>query len=48
MIDTYINQSVIVLFPDETILDSLFLFYSLSLKYERFRQISDAHIIRGA
>jgi type I restriction enzyme S subunit len=48
MIDTYINQSVIALFPDETILDSLFLFYSLNLKYERFRQISDDHSIRGS
>jgi type I restriction enzyme S subunit len=48
MIDTYINQSVIALFPDETILDSLFLFYSLNLKYEHFRQMSNDHSVRGS
>ncbi len=48
LIDTYINQSVIALFPMEDKLDSKFLFYALAMKYERLRQISDDHSIRGS
>ncbi len=48
LIDTYINQSIIALFPRENLLDSRFLFYSLTPKYDRFRQISDDHSIRGS
>ena len=48
LIDTYINQSVIALFPRDEKLDSKFLFYSLNMKYERLRQISDDHSIRGS
>ena len=47
LIDTYINQSVIALFPRDEKLDSKFLFYSLNIKYERLRQISDDHSLRG-
>ena len=48
LIDTYINQSLIALFPKERKLDSKFLFYILNMKYERLRQISDDHSIRGS
>lgn len=48
LIDAYINQSLIVLFPIERKLDSKFLFYTLDTKYKRFRQISDDHSIRGS
>ncbi len=48
LIDTYINQSLIALYPKENKLDSKFLFYSLTMKYERLRQISDDHSIRGS
>ena len=48
LIDTYINQSIIALFPRDETMDSKFLFYSLNIKYERLRQISDDHSIRGS
>lgn len=48
MVDTYINQSVVALKGKEGVVDPYFLFYSLLSRYERLRQISDAHSIRGS
>ncbi|MCL4337530.1 MAG: restriction endonuclease subunit S [Candidatus Thermoplasmatota archaeon] len=48
MVDVYINQSVVAIKGKESVVDPYFLFYSLVSRYERFRQISDAHSIRGS
>lgn len=48
LIDTYINQSVVSLRADSEKLDSRFLFYNLSGRYEELRKISDGNSIRGS
>ena len=48
LIDTYINQSVISLTANQRFLDSKFLFYNLSNRYEELRKISDDNSIRGS
>jgi len=48
LIDTYINQSIISLRTNIKKLNSLFLFYLLSSKYETLRNMSDANSIRGS
>lgn len=48
MFDSYINQSVVVLSANKEIISDLFLFFSLSDRYEEFRQLSDSHSSRGS
>lgn len=48
LIDTYINQSIIAIRPNIKIINSKFLFYNLSNRYQELRQISDANAIRGS
>lgn len=46
-IDTYVNQSVIVFDANTDIIDSKYLFYNLSNRYEELRQLSDGTSTRG-
>ena len=46
-IDTYVNQSVLVLEADRTMVEPLFLYYNLSNRYEELRQLSDGTSTRG-
>jgi len=46
--DTYINQSVIAIRAKADEVDSLWLFYNLTLRYNEMRQFSDSHSIRGS
>lgn len=46
--DMYVNQSVIVLNPDETRVLPLYLFYDLSRRYDELRGGSDASSTRGS
>ena len=46
LIDTYINQSVIVIHADRNILP--YLFWNLANRYEELRAISDSSSIRGS
>jgi type I restriction enzyme S subunit len=48
MIDTYVNQSVVVLRANKEMLEPLFLFYNLVSRYNELRRISDAHSSRGS
>jgi type I restriction enzyme S subunit len=48
MIDTLINQSLIAFRPNIDQLDSLFLFYNLSSRYEEIRSLSDSSSTRGS
>ena len=48
LIDTYINQSVVVLRANKEQLKPLFLFYNLLSRYDELRQLSDAHSSRGS
>ncbi|MFA5185737.1 MAG: restriction endonuclease subunit S [Patescibacteria group bacterium] len=48
MIDTLINQSLVVLRPNKDKLDSLFLFYLLRLRYNEIRSKSDCSSTRGS
>ena len=48
LIDTYVNQSIIVLRTKESILKPLYLFYVLTGKYGELRNMSDANAIRGS
>jgi type I restriction enzyme, S subunit len=45
---SFINQSVIALEANNSILPDAFLFYDLSRRYEEFRQLSDSHSSRGS
>ena len=47
MIDTYVNQSVIVFKANPDVIDSRFLFFNLSNRYEELRQLSDGTSTRG-
>lgn len=46
--DMYINQSVIAMTADDSILNPLFLFYNLSVRYDELRGSSDASSTRGS
>ena len=46
LIDTYVNQSVIVIHADRNVLP--FLFWNLANRYEKLRAISDSSSIRGS
>lgn len=46
LIDTYVNQSVIVIHADRTVLP--YLFWNLANRYEELRAISDSSSIRGS
>ena len=46
-IDTYVNQSILVLEADRTMVEPLFLYYNLSNRYEELRQLSDGTSTRG-
>ena len=48
LIDTYVNQSVIVLRANTQITDPKFLFYNLKSRYTELRRLSDAHSSRGS
>jgi len=47
MIDTYVNQSVIVFDANTDIIDSKFLYFNLDNRYEELRQLSDGTSTRG-
>lgn len=47
-IETYINQSIIAIRCNSKIINSLFLYYNISNRYNELRQISDGHSIRGS
>lgn len=47
-IDTYINQSVIVVRADQAMIDPIWLFYDLSSRYAELRRLSDSHSSRGS
>jgi type I restriction enzyme S subunit len=47
-IDTYINQSIVAIRAKTDEVDSLWLFYNLTLRYNEMRQLSDSHSIRGS
>ena len=47
MIDTYVNQSVIVFDANTELVDSRFLFLNLGNRYEELRQLSDGTSTRG-
>ncbi|MEM3173177.1 MAG: restriction endonuclease subunit S [Candidatus Nitrosotenuis sp.] len=48
LIDTYVNQSVVVLRAKKGRISPFFLFYNLLSRYDELRQISDAHSSRGS
>lgn len=47
-IDTYVNQSIIVLEPNELLINPLFLYFNLDTRYQELRQISDGTSTRGS
>ncbi len=47
-IDTSVNQSVLCFRADKDIIDSKFLFFNLSNRYDEFRNISDSFSTRGS
>lgn len=47
-IDTYVNQSLIVIRANEEIANPKYLFFNLSNRYEELRKLSDAHSSRGS
>ena len=48
LIDSYINQSVMVLRPNKDLVEPLFLFYNLKSRYDELRVMSDASSSRGS
>lgn len=48
MVDTYVNQSIVVVRAKKELVNSKYLFYNLSNRYEDLRQLSDAHSVRGS
>ena len=48
LIDTYVNQSIIVLRTNNEIILPKFLFYNLKSRYVELRRISDSHSSRGS
>jgi len=47
-IDSYVNQSVVVLNADRRTSSPIHLFFDLERRYEEFRRISDGHSSRGS
>ena len=47
-IDTYVNQSVLVLRPNTKIIDSHYLYYNIDSRYNELRQLSDGTSTRGS
>ena len=47
LIDTYVNQSVIVFHANAELIDDKFLFFNLGSRYEELRQLSDGTSTRG-
>ena len=47
-INTYVNQSVIVLKPNEKCLNPYFLYYNIDNRYNELRQLSDGTSTRGS
>lgn len=47
-INTYVNQSVIVLKPNPNIIDSRFLYFNIDNRYNELRQLSDGTSTRGS
>ena len=47
-IDTYVNQSVLVIKPDLRKIDPAFLFFNLDGRYNELRQLSDSASTRGS
>lgn len=48
LIDTYINQSVIALRVNDSVLNNKYLYYNLKSRYRELRAISDSSSIRGS
>jgi type I restriction enzyme S subunit len=48
LLDSYINQSVVVAIADREVVSDLFVYFDLARRYEEFRQLSDAHSSRGS
>jgi len=48
LVDTYVNQSVVVLRSNRNKINPFFLFYNLLSRYNELRQLSDAHSSRGS
>ena len=48
LIDTYVNQSILVLRTNNEFILPKFLFYNLKSRYNELRQISDSHSSRGS
>ena len=48
LIDTYVNQSTLVLCADQFIIDPLYLFYNLKYSYDELRHFSDSRSSRGS
>ena len=48
LIDTYINQSIVVLRANKQVIHPKFLFYNLKSRYKELRRLSDAHSSRGS
>ena len=48
LIDTYVNQSTLVLRADQSIIDPLYLFYNLKYCYDELRHYSDSRSSRGS
>lgn len=46
--DTYINQSIIAMLGKHELLDTMFLFYNMLLRYDELRMRSDASSTRGS
>lgn len=47
MIDTFVNQSVIVIYPNEKV-NNFYLLYNLKFRYPELRQLSDYASTRGS
>jgi type I restriction enzyme S subunit len=47
-IDSYVNQSVVVLNPNRRMSSPFHLFFDLERRYEEFRRVSDGHSSRGS
>lgn len=47
-IDTFVNQSIIVLEPNVSLVEPLYLFFNLDTRYKELRQISDGTSTRGS
>jgi len=48
MNDMYVNQSILVFYPNESIVEPLYLYYNLDGRYEELRQLSDGTSTRGS